>query len=142
VRRAKPKAKTASRGYGSQHQARRKKWASRIDAGELVPCARCTRPIYPGQFWDLGHIDGDKGRYAGPEHRSCNRAVETHRAKRGQPTRRRSKQERVSPRQEERHMHKWSRVWSWPIPDNVIIDPEAVEAYLREEKKGGARVAS
>jgi hypothetical protein len=39
-------------------------------------------------------------------------------------------------------MHKWSRVWSWPIPDNVIIDPEAVEAYLREEKKGGARVAS
>jgi hypothetical protein len=125
------KGKTASRGYGSQHQARRRKWASRIDAGELVSCARCGRPILPSQFWDLGHVDGDKGRYVGPEHRSCNRATETHRAKRGQPTSRRSKPERVSPRQEERHMLKWSRVWFEPIPANVIVNPESLEAHRR-----------
>jgi hypothetical protein len=108
-------------------------WASRIDAGELVSCARCSRPILPGQFWDLGHVDGDKGRYAGPEHRSCIRATETHRAKRGQPTGRRSKrQEPRGPLREPEGMRAWSRVWSWPIPDNVRIDPTVVEEYRRE----------
>jgi hypothetical protein len=29
----------------------------------------CGLPITPGQAWDLGHVDGDRSRYARPEHR-------------------------------------------------------------------------
>jgi hypothetical protein len=68
----KPKSTTV-RGYGYRHQLRRKRWASRVATG-LVECARCSLPIAPGEPWDLGHVDGDKSRYAGPEHRYCNRS--------------------------------------------------------------------
>jgi hypothetical protein len=40
-------------------------------------CARCSRRIQPAEAWGLGHADRVPkrlGRYAGPEHRSCNRA--------------------------------------------------------------------
>ena len=37
---------------------------------------RALRPlIQPGDDWDLGHIDGDKTRYRGPEHAGCNRSA-------------------------------------------------------------------
>jgi hypothetical protein len=62
----------AAKGYGEAHKAIRKRYAALVATG-LAVCARCGRPIMPGTPWDLGHVDGDKSRYRGPEHRSCNR---------------------------------------------------------------------
>lgn len=74
------KAGTTERGYGAQHQRLRKQWQSRIDAGEIVTCWRCEEngtphPILPGDAWDLGHDDNDRGRYRGPECVGGNRAT-------------------------------------------------------------------
>jgi predicted nucleic acid-binding Zn ribbon protein len=80
VRAAKSAGKTAARGYGAKHQALRKEWAAKVDAG-LVDCPRCGRPILPGTPWDLGHDDDDRTIYRGPEHQRCNRATN----RRGRP---------------------------------------------------------
>jgi hypothetical protein len=58
------------RGYGWNHQKARARIARVVNAGGAL-CARCHRPILPGEPWDLGH----HSRYAGPEHRRCNRAT-------------------------------------------------------------------
>lgn len=68
---------SAERGYGARHQQLRKQWKPHVEAGE-VACARCGRIIAPGTPWDLGHVDGDKSRYSGPEHARCNRATKAH----------------------------------------------------------------
>ena len=60
--------------YGYWHRQRRRSWAAKVEKGEVV-CARCGRLIQVGQPWDLGHDDFDRTRYAGPEHRRCNRAT-------------------------------------------------------------------
>ena len=65
---------TTVRGYGSAHQRLRARLAPIVATG-TVACARCGRLIEPGQPWDLGHVDGDKTRYTGPEHQDCNRAA-------------------------------------------------------------------
>lgn len=61
-------AKTAARGYGADHQARRAALAPTVNAGHAT-CWRCGLPILPGQAWDLGHDDHDRSIYRGPEHR-------------------------------------------------------------------------
>src|SRR5262245_25390131 len=65
---------TAQRGYGSAHNALRQRLEPLVAAG-YAKCARCGDTILPGQPWDLGHVDGDRSRYAGPEHRWCNRGT-------------------------------------------------------------------
>jgi hypothetical protein len=75
--------KTAARGYGSEHQRKRRVWARRIASGEPVSCARCGCPVLPGMLWDLGHVDGSgKSLYSGPEHQKCNRQTQLHGVKR------------------------------------------------------------
>lgn len=73
--------RTVKNGYGIAHQKRRDRLARTVAAGEAV-CWRCSKPIKPGQPWDLGHHDLNRSVYMGPEHRACNRAVKTHRAAR------------------------------------------------------------
>jgi hypothetical protein len=34
----------------------------------------------------------------------------------------------------------WPRVWFWPIPHDVYVDPETVRKYLEEEAERGAHV--
>jgi hypothetical protein len=65
--------------YGKMPRKVRKRWAPKVRAG-IVDCARCGKPILPGEKWDLDHDDDDpsRRRYLGPSHRSCNRAVVTH----------------------------------------------------------------
>jgi hypothetical protein len=99
------------RGYGWKHEKLRKVWQRQIDEqhGPTVLCARCLRPILPGQEWDLGHDDYDRSRYTGPEHRRCNRATSRHRAERQNGTADRARGE-LSP--EQRYARGLtSRVW-------------------------------
>lgn len=65
---------TPQRGYGEFHQAARKRLAPMVAAGG-ARCWRCGEPILPAEPWDLGHLDGDRTRYGGPEHARCNRAT-------------------------------------------------------------------
>jgi hypothetical protein len=79
------KRKPYRRQYSQAHRAKRRALAPAVEAG-LYNCARCHQPILDNQEWDLGHVDGDGLRYAGPEHRhsrDCpeggNRATARHR---------------------------------------------------------------
>jgi hypothetical protein len=69
-----PVVSTTAAGYGAEHRRARAAWAPRVAAGHVV-CARCGLLIAPGAPWDLGHDDADRSKYAGPEHRRCNRAT-------------------------------------------------------------------
>lgn len=60
--------------YGYDHRQRRKELAPLVRSGRAV-CARCGQLIGWMDKWDLGHVDGDRTRYAGPEHLACNRAT-------------------------------------------------------------------
>lgn len=82
---------TRLRGYGVEHTARRRQWKPKVDRGG-VPCAWCGIEIPPagegicpavlasGQRclknhhgWDLGHQEGTRNQWTGPEHQCCNR---------------------------------------------------------------------
>jgi hypothetical protein len=113
------KASTTARGYGHRHQQERKRWLPHVEAGQVF-CARCRRLILPGEPWDLGHVDGDKSRWAGPEHRRCNRATELHGLKR-----RRVNEAAAHPRLEDlaglEYVGTWSRIWSDLGPNQYAI---------------------
>jgi hypothetical protein len=65
---------SADRGYGTRHQRIRAAHAPLVLAGG-VRCARCGELIAPNEEWDMGHVDGDRSRYSGPEHAFCNRSA-------------------------------------------------------------------
>jgi hypothetical protein len=41
---------------------------------------------------------------------------------------------------ETKYVRRWSRVWWWPIPADVYVDPEVMRKYLEEEARAGERV--
>lgn len=67
-------ATTTERGYGWTHQKLRATLLATYHPAQ--PCWRCHRPLGPiPELLDLGHVDGDKTRYMGLEHRRCSRAA-------------------------------------------------------------------
>lgn len=58
------------RGYGREHEALRRHWEAKVDAGE-VACARCGKLIIPRSRWHLGHDHVSGTGYIGPEHERC-----------------------------------------------------------------------
>jgi DNA-directed RNA polymerase subunit RPC12/RpoP len=67
------RAPTASRGYGSHHQALRRQLLAAFIPGQ--PCARCGKPITSKNDAQLGHVDEDRSRHRGLEHTQCNEAT-------------------------------------------------------------------
>jgi hypothetical protein len=63
------------RGYDAAHQRERKRVKKLVEAAGGAVCWRCGGWFDASEPWDLGHVDGDMSRYAGPEHRACNRAT-------------------------------------------------------------------
>jgi hypothetical protein len=59
--------------YGRHHKALHKRLEPLV-ASVQANCARCGKPIAPGEAWDLDHLDGaGPYDYAGPSHAACNR---------------------------------------------------------------------
>jgi hypothetical protein len=75
-------ASTTARGYGWQHQKLRAQLIASYNPAS--PCWRCGFALGPvPQLLVLGHVDGDKSRYAGLEHRWCSNASGGRLARRG-----------------------------------------------------------
>lgn len=69
--RDKARGTTTQRGYGATHQRARQQIKPAVEAGQ-VTCARCFKPIAPGEPWQLDHQDEDRTKYLGPSHKLCN----------------------------------------------------------------------
>lgn len=74
--------------YQRDHDLEREAWAPVVATG-TVECRRgdrCLKDellISPDEPWDLGHPDAYCDAPKGPEHRRCNRATKTHKARAG-----------------------------------------------------------
>jgi hypothetical protein len=72
--------KTVARGYGANHKRLRQ-----LVGAEGRDRRRLVCPLRPPdrsrRAWDLGHVDHDRSRYAGPEHRRCNRSTASRRCR-------------------------------------------------------------
>ena len=91
------------RGYGSNHDARRRQVKPLVDAGNAI-CSRCGNPISPREQWHLDHTDDRQG-YLGVAHAYCNlRAAGIKTAKRNADSGLR-----------------WSRVWYEPVPPGTHV---------------------
>jgi hypothetical protein len=65
---------TTAKGYGWQHQKLRAALLRALVPGSPFP--RCQQPMWPKlQALDLDHADGDKSRYLGLSHATCNRSA-------------------------------------------------------------------
>jgi hypothetical protein len=68
-----PRPSREQRGYGLVHERLRRHWAQLIaDPRNVVRCPRCLRRIRATHEWHLGHRDGSRTEYNGPEHALCN----------------------------------------------------------------------
>ena len=105
---------TTERGYGWQHQQLRVALLATYSPTD--PCWRCSYPLGPiPELLDLGHVDGDKTRYRGLEHRWCSRSAG---ARRGNELRGRD----GSVTQRRQRFRRGSR-WRW-TPDGWQPAPE------------------
>lgn len=69
----------ANPAYDHNHRQHRADWDQAIQAGAMPTCRRCSKPIKPGQPWQLGHIVdlalGGTPKHRAPEHKRCNEAA-------------------------------------------------------------------
>ena len=126
-----PRRSTSQRGYGTAHQAARRRVAQLVASG-LATCARCGESIEPGAAWDLDHMD-DRAGYLDPSHQRCNRGQGARNGAAATNARRRSQTGSLKPG----YARSWSRVWSWPIPPDTYVDPDVVRAYLEQDARRG-----
>jgi hypothetical protein len=100
--------------YGRPHRRVRAKFEALVASG-AASCARCGKPIAPGEPWDLDHDDSDRRRYLGPSHRACNRAEPFRRLYRQAPGEAKVEKDRFDglpdPDPENTVTH-WSRHWA------------------------------
>lgn len=67
---------TTEQGYGTRHQAERRRIQRLMDKGQLFPCSRHDQPYCPHTpvdptNWELDH-DDDRTGWLGPAHPPCN----------------------------------------------------------------------
>ena len=60
--------------YGPAHLRRRRKFARRLERGEILTCFRCGGELDADSDWELDHDDRDPMR-SFPSHKSCNRSA-------------------------------------------------------------------
>jgi hypothetical protein len=63
-------ASVAARGYGYEHQKKRRAALATLKPG--TPCPRCGQEMYPDQKLHFDHADDDRNYYLGLSHASCN----------------------------------------------------------------------
>jgi hypothetical protein len=119
------------RGYGQRHKELRESWRLRIAGGELVPCARCQKPIGTRDAWDLDHTD-DRSGYLGPSHRKCNLSAASAKARARQVAR---KGRRPQLQQDDDFpLGTPSQVWGGEVPYNARLTERLLATVPDDER--------